>query len=125
MFIYSDNAHIISSEAPELFIFEGENLNISCISTGTPAPIVTWTLNNQSTPFTQTDIITHHNVSIITGSGSILETEGKVVSTLHIVNPQYVTNTGVYVCTGSNTNLGVTASKSARITVDIPGTMCA
>ena len=103
---------------------EEESLNISCTATGTPSPTITWTLNNQSTPFTQTDIITHHNVSMITGSGSTLETDvtqGNVVSTLHIVNPQYPAHNGEYVCTGSNTNGVSTISASATIRVHIPG----
>ena len=121
MFIYSDNARIISSEAPELFILEGENLDISCISTGTPAPIVTWTLNNQLTSFTQTDTYTNHSVTRSGASQAVVVTQGNVVSTLHIVNVQYPADIGVYVCIGSNTYGDSIASSYASISVNIPG----
>ena len=123
LFIDDANTSVISTGestgANVVYFIEGENRNISCISTGTPVPTITWTFNSQSTPFTQTDHLTDHNV-IVTGSGTALVativTPGNVVSTLHIVNAQYPTNSGEYVCSGSNIN-GV--STSARIMLDI------
>lgn len=106
-----------------MFIVEGEDVDISCVSTGVPVPTITWTFNNQTTPFSQTDASADHNVTVIISDQSTAVTQGNVVSTLHIVNPRYLTNTGEYVCTGSSTNGDFTTSSSVRITVDISGTI--
>ncbi len=42
-------------------VVEGRDVDISCTSTGVPVPTITWTLNNQTTPFRQTDVSTDYN----------------------------------------------------------------
>ncbi len=74
-------------------VMEGTNINFTCTSTGGPVPSILWTLNDQATNFTQTDVVTEPTDS---------STIGSVVSTLHIVNAQYPTHFGVYTCTGTN-----------------------
>ena len=91
---------------------EGDSVNISCSSTGGPLPSITWTLNNQSTNFSQTDIITEAMDTMIPRN---------VMSTLHIVNAQYPTHDGVYTCTGRNSMEVSTINSSINITVVVQG----
>jgi hypothetical protein len=101
-------------------VAEEGNVDISCSSTGVPIPAVSWTYNNQPTTFAATDSSTDHSIRVLSG-GSFEVTPGRVVSTLHIVNAQYPSNEGVYVCTGSNTYDGVTTTSSATVSVQILG----
>ena len=103
-------------------VIEGGNVDISCTSTGVPVPTITWTLNNQGTNFSQTSISTDTDITIL-GGGNIEVTPGNLMSTLHIVNAQYPADDGVYVCTGSNTHAGVTTNSSAKVTVQVLGTL--
>ena len=78
---------------------EGDSISVSCISTGEPVPSVLWTLNNKTTNFNQTDIISQSVLQPddIFVSNVIL---GSVISTL--VDAEYPTHDGVYICTGRN-----------------------
>ena len=112
----------VSSGDGVVSVSVGGNVDISCTSTGVPVPTITWTLNNQETNFSQTNISTETDIAIF-GAGRIEVTPGNVVSTLHIVNAQYPADDGVYVCTGSNTHAGVTTNSSAMVTVQVLGTL--
>ena len=101
-------------------VSEGGSVNISCTSIGSPVPTISWTLNNQMTRFTKTDLSTEPSVAVTTLLNFAV-TDGVVESTLQIVNTQYPADDGVYVCTGSNTHDGVTTSTSAMITVQVSG----
>ena len=118
-FLAVDANTTVNDGASVVTVSEGGSVNISCTSTGVPAPTITWRLNNQPAPFNQTDLTTPVAVDIKNNFelGSI--TTGKVVSTLHIVNAQYP---GVYECMGKTTYNGVTTMSSAIITVHIKGT---
>ena len=85
---------------------EGESINISCTSAGVPVPSITWTFNGQLTNFSQTD--------------TIIENQGYVVSTLHIVHARYELHDGVYQCAGSNYG-GDPTKSAANITVQVLG----
>ncbi len=104
-------------------VVEGGDVDISCTSTGVPVPTITWTLNNQTTPFSQTDVSTDFSIRIERDSSSNLVpviTSGNLVSTLHIVNAQYPSHDGVYECTGDS-DTGGTSSHTITLTVQIPG----
>ena len=113
---FSDDANTNVFRTNAVYIDEGQSVNVSCNSTGIPTPNITWTFNNQTTSFTQTDVYTDINVTI-TGESAVEVTQGNVVSTLHIVNLQYPSTTGDYVCSGSSNRAGATSS-SAIITVN-------
>ncbi len=102
-------------------VVEGRDVGISCTSTGVPVPTITWTLNNQTTPFNQTDVSTDFSITIERDSSNYLVpviTSGNLVSALHIVNAQYPSHDGVYECIG-NTDTGKTSSLT--ITVQVTG----
>ncbi len=104
-------------------VVEGGDVNISCTSTGVPVPTITWTLNNQTTPFSQTDVSTDFSITIERDSSNYLVpviTSGNLVSTLHIVNAQYPSHDGVYECTG-NSDTGRTSFHTITLTVQVPG----
>ena len=48
-------------------------------------------------------------------------TPGYTVSTLHILNAQYPTHSGMYTCTGNNTISGTQQTSNASITVQVQG----
>ena len=88
---------------------EGGSVNISCTGTGIPVPTITWTANNQPTPYMQTDIFSDYSAI-----SAIEVTQGSVKSTLHIVNGAFG---GEFACFGSNTHTGITETSSAIITI--------
>ena len=110
----------VSSKADVVSVSEGGSVDISCTSTGVPVPTISWTLNNMATPFNRTDSFTDHSV-FIQRAGSVAITAGRVVSTLHIVNPLYPADEGVYVCIGLNTHARVTSNSSDMIRVQVLG----
>ena len=103
----------------QVSILEGGSINISCISTGGPLPSISWTINSQTTNFTQTDVPT--NPVIDESINPVATTPGNTVSTLHIVNAQYPTHNGMYTCTGTNTISGSVQTSSATISVQVQG----
>ena len=92
-------------------VLESKDVNISCTSTGSPVPIITWTINNQLISFIQTDRITPPTAT----------TTGNVISTLHIVDSQYPTHDGVYTCIGNNSMDASDNTSSVTITVQVQG----
>ena len=96
-------------------------MNISCSSVGVPVPTITWRHNNHTTGFNQTDLITP--VDILYNNQRTLitsVTSGRVTSTLHIVNIQYLEHHGVYECIGDNSD-GRTSISSVNITLLVQG----
>ena len=87
-------------------------MNISCTSTGGPVPTITWTLNNQPTTFSQTDIIINAIDTM---------TPGIMISTLHILNIKSPTHGGVYTCNGSNIVSGSVYASSVSIILEVQG----
>ena len=87
-------------------------MNISCTSTGGPVPTITWTINNQPTTFSQTDIIIDAIDTM---------TPGKIISILHILNIKYPTHGGVYICNGSNIVSGSVSASSVSIILEVQG----
>ncbi len=85
----------------EVTVFEGDDVDISCTSTGIPVPTaITWILNNYTTPFNQTDTLVDFTIELPIGSMVPVVTNGELMSTLHIVNAQYPSHDGVYECIG-------------------------
>ena len=103
-------------------VVEGGSVDISCISTGVPVPIITWKFNNQITSFSQTDVSTDFSARVIRQGGTIVPelTRGNIVSTLHIENTQYPAHNGVYECIGNNSD-DTSVSNIAMITVQVEG----
>ena len=106
-------------------VAEGGSVNISCISTGIPVPIIYWKFNNLFISFSQTDVITDFEVRVIRqgGQGGTLVPEvisGNIVSTLHIEGFQYPVHNGTYECIGSDPD-NTSVSSTAMITVQVEG----
>lgn len=95
LFIIVDVNTSLLSEA-YVAVYEGENVNISCLSIGISVPTISWTLNGQPTSFKQVD--ESRNASSFMG-GYI---PGSRLSTLQLVDVKYPADQGIYVCNGSN-----------------------
>lgn len=93
----------------------GANITISCTAIGIPVPTISWTSAGQRVSFAQTDQLSDYNIVEFEDRAV---TPGSVVSTLQIVNA-LSTDTGMYVCTGSNTHGGITTSSSATVAVTV------
>ena len=117
-----DASTTVNDGASVVTVSEGGSVDISCTSTGVPAPTITWRLNNQTAPFNQTDLTTPTDIRV--NINFVVDTiiNGSVVSTLHIVNAQYPTHDGVYECIGDNSNGGSAPPNIANITVQVQGT---
>ena len=87
-----------------IIVIEGTDVDIACISIGVPLPTISWMFNGHATQFGQTNRFTDF---IISDDGTV--TQGSIVSALHIVDAQYPTDEGEYVCTGSNTDEAMTS----------------
>ena len=103
-------------DSPFITVNEGSPVNITCTVSGVPIPNVSWELNDQIAPFMQT--ITHVNVSTTT-NGHVLP--GKVISTLHLINPLYPDHQGTYECTGENEFGRIAGAGIALSLVNIQG----
>ena len=101
----------------QVSVLEGGSIDISCNSTGGLIPSITWTINNQNTNFSQSDVVTNPVIN----TNPVITTTGYTVSTLHIVNAQYPTHNGMYTCTGTNTISGTQQTSSANISVQVQG----
>ena len=107
-----------------VILSEGDNVNISCSSAGVPIPTITWTFQDQPTPFEQIDLQKDIVVFLVRNDNGDLVpdiTPGSLESTLQIVNAQYPAHDGVYQCTGSNSHAGQNFSQSVTITVQVQG----
>ena len=120
-FLAVDASTTVNGGASMVTISEGGSVNISCTSTGRPAPTITWRLKNQAVPFNQTDMTTPVRSTVNVNFNFDTITIGKVVSTLHIVNAQYPDHDGVYKCIGDNSNGGLAPPGIANITVQVQG----
>ena len=121
-FLAVDANTAVNGGASVVTVSEGGSVNISCTSTGVPAPTITWRLNNQTVPFNQTDMTTSADIKINVNFAVDAIINGSVVSTLHIVNAQYPSHDGVYECIGDNSNGGSAPPGIANITVQVQGT---
>ena len=117
------NTTIVGSSV--VTVVEGESVNISCISTGIPIPIITWKFNNLITSFSQTDVSTDFSVRLIRQGGILVPemTSGNIVSTLHIDNTQYPAHNRTYECIGTDPDNpdNTSVSSTAMITVQVEG----
>ena len=107
-------------------VVEGESVNISCTSTGVPVPTVaSWIFDGRPAPFSHADTSQDVMVTVgVTGGVRVpLVTLGSVESSLHIEHAQYPAHEGVYKCTGTNSHSGTNSSSTARITVQVQGTL--
>ncbi len=105
-------------------IQEGTSTIISCISTGAPPPVISWTLDDQPVPFQSVYTRTEGQVSLrrnpsAHGANSFIAdfSLGATTSDLLVVNAQYPDHDGVYACTGSNQE----NSSSALISIQVTG----
>ena len=108
---------------------EGQNIRISCTSTGAPLPSIRWARNSQNiTLLATTDTFTDYVITLtnVTESQNLLAYQeatvspGRTVSTLDIENFQSE-DEGIYECIGSNTGKTITAYSSAMIYVFFEG----
>ena len=120
-FLAVDASTIVNGGASVVTVSEGGSVDISCTSTGVPAPTITWRLNNQAVPFRQTDLTTPADIRVNNNYGVDTIINGSVVSTLHIVNAQYPAHDGVYECIGDNSNGGSAPPGIANITLQVQG----
>ncbi len=87
-------------------VHESTNIDIVCISTGLPIPIITWTRSDQATRFSATETSTKPTANI--------NTRASKTSTLHLVNLQFPVDQGDYMCSGSNR-----ASSNSRRVINV------
>lgn len=114
-----DNA-LTSTPEESLTIIEGQDVNITCTSTGIPIPTITWTVSNGAV-HPQTDLTYDYSIASF-GGGSFEINPGMIISYLFIEDLEYLTDDGVeYTCTGSNAYGEDSASSSALITLHVLG----
>lgn len=103
---------------------EGEDVNISCNSTGIPIPTITWTVDNQAVTYSQTDITYDYSAGSFE-EGSFEVNPGVIISSLLITNLQYSAHHDVvYVCTGQNIYGEDTSNSYASTRLQVLGTTC-
>ena len=91
---------------------------------GTPAPSITWELDNQIVSFEQTDTVTQFEATLtgtVSGQRDTDVTPGNIISDLHIVSARYPDHDGVYTCIGTNSDDLNAAFSSASVTVQVNG----
>ena len=121
-FLAVDANTAVNGGASVVTVSKGGSVDISCTSTGVPAPTITWRLNNQTAPFNQTDMTTPADIRVNINFAVDTIINGSVVSTLHIVNAQYPAHDGLYECIGDNSNGGSAPPSTANITLQVQGT---
>lgn len=112
------------ASASELEIgIEGEDIIISCNSTGIPIPTIAWTVDSEAVTYIQTDI-TQDFSSAFFEEGRFESYPGEITSYLRITNLQYSAhNDAVYVCTGENIHGEDSSSSTASIRLQVLGTL--
>ena len=102
-----------------VIVEEGGDVEIVCISSGSPIPSVSWIINDQATPFDQIDNMTNSFASLQEGvvPNAYNVTPGNIRSTLQIMNASFPEHDGEYECVGNNTE----GSSSDNITVQVQG----
>ena len=91
---------------------------------GTPAPSITWELDNQIVSFEQTDTVTQFEATLtgtIEGQRGTDVTPGNIISDLHIVSARYPDHDGMYTCIGTNSDDLNVASSTVTIFVQVQG----
>ena len=107
----------------DVTVLEGDSVSISCFSTDTPVPTITWYLGTSVAPFSQSDTVNNLKTRV-TGSGPTtmaVVTNGNITSVLMIENAVYPAHDGEYRCVGLNANRAGTNTNSATITVQVQG----
>ena len=120
--MFTDDANTSALGDFTVIIPEGHNGTISCRSVGAPVPTIIWKFNNQTSVFSQTDVLTSYQVSVSDAGNNTLDlSPGNIESTLHIVNALYPDNNGHYVCFGTNANDLEAKSSSDFIVLQVNG----
>ena len=102
---------------------EGDSVNITCVSTGNPVPIISWYLGASLAPFSQSDIMEDYQ-AVLTGTfpNEVFSfTEGNITSVLQITNAVYPAHDGQYMCVGLNSHRTGDNTSNATITVQVQG----
>ena len=124
MVINAVDANTTITNGSDISVREGESLTISCISTGTPTPSISWEFNGQPVMFQPMESVMGEQVVItrdpLTNDVIPNIVLGTITSNLLIVNAQYSEYDGVFTCIGSNDNLTINIS-SAMVNVHILG----
>ena len=111
---------ILSSDVT---VLEGDSVSISCFSTGTPVPTITWYLGTSLAPFPQSDTVNNLQARVTGAGPSIMAiiTNGNITSVLMIENAVYPAHDGEYTCVGLNSNRGGDSTNNATISVQVQG----
>ena len=110
----------VSQRSTIVTVHEGGSVDISCTSTGSPIPTISWELHGLPTPFPQTDSVTPFQVDI-PEFGDFSFTPGNTNSRLSITNASFPAHNGEYICTGHNSHRGTESSTYSNITVQVWG----
>jgi len=111
------------NQTGDVTVLEGDSVSISCFSTGTPVPTITWYLGTSVAPFPQSDTVNNLEARV-TGSTSqqnlmVIVTNGNITSVLRIENAVYPAHDGEYTCVGLNSNREGDNTSNATINVQV------
>ena len=109
-----------SSIEDEVTIINGESINISCISYGSPIPKIVWYYDNAESSFMQVDTLIEH-IALSPSRGEFNFSDGGIESILVIKDARYPKDIGVYTCQGSNEHAGSSSSSNISIIVQVHG----
>lgn len=116
------DANTMANSASVVSVAEGNSVTISCTSSGTPTPTITWLLDGQPAPFTPDATQNVATVTQVPGSSPPVFNiiRGSITSNLRIVDAMYPDHDGDYTCVGTNDEQMMIVS-SEVITVQVHG----
>lgn len=113
-------------ESAVVTVIERNSITLSCISTGAPAPTISWEFNGQDVMITPTESsASQAQATLIRDPNDMSRfipniVLGTITSTIEIINARYPDDDGVYTCIGTNDNLKININE-AMITLQVIG----